>query len=108
MNTSRLEQLLAYLQEEPNEPFNLYAIAMEYLKYDPHKALDYLEQLLVQHALYVPTYYQAARVYVALNQPDKARETFEKGLTISLQQGNRHAHRELQSAYNQFMDEMEE
>ncbi len=108
MNTSRLEQLLTYLQQEPNEPFNLYALAMEYLKQDPRKALHYLEQLLVLHESYVPTYYQAAKVYIDLNLPDKAKETFEKGLTISLQQGNRHAHRELQSAYNQFLDEIEE
>lgn len=108
MNTNRLEQLLAYLKEEPNEPFNLYAIAMEYMKYDTGKSLEYLEQLLQEHELYVPTYYHAAKLYIAINKPQKAEETFQKGLAISLHQGNRHAHRELQSAYNQFLDEMDD
>jgi Tfp pilus assembly protein PilF len=108
MNHSRLEQLFAFLKEDPADPFNLYAIATEYLKTDLSQALAYFEQLLQEHPDYVPAYYHAASVYVQVNKPEKARETYEKGLVVSLQQNNRHAHRELQSAYRQFLDELEE
>ena len=108
MNTTRLEQLFAFLKEEPNEPFNIYAIAMEYLKGSPQKALEYFEILLNAHESYVPTYYHAANLYTQLGKLEKAKATYEKGLAISLQQGNRHAYRELQNAYNLFIDELDD
>jgi tetratricopeptide (TPR) repeat protein len=105
MNNERLEQLFAFLKEDPDDAFTLYAIATEYIKTDIKQALQYYEQLLQHHPGYVPTYYHAASVYAQLGNAVKAKETYEKGLTVSLQQHNRHAHRELQNAYNQYLDE---
>lgn len=108
MNQSRLEQLLAFLKEDPQDAFNIYAVATEYVKTQPLQALIYYEKLLKEHESYVPTYYHAAKLYVQLGSKQEAKDTFEKGLAISLQQGNRNAHRELQNAYNEFLDEEEE
>jgi hypothetical protein len=58
--------------------------------------------------MYVPTYYHAAKLYVQLGRKQEAKNTFQKGILISLQQGNRNAHRELQNAYNEFLDDEEE
>ena len=66
MQEERLKILFQYLEEEPNEPFNVYAIAMEYMSKDIQKAKFYLEKLLTEHPDYVPTYYHAAAVYVEL------------------------------------------
>ena len=108
MNQSRLEQLLAFLNEDPRDPFNIYAVATEYMKTQPLQALSYYEKLLKEHETYVPTYYHAAKLYVQLGRKQEAKDTFEKGLAISLQQGNRNAHRELQNAFHEFLDEEEE
>jgi tetratricopeptide (TPR) repeat protein len=108
MNQSRLEQLLAFLKEDPHDPFNLYAVATEYVKTNPLEALNYYEKLLNEHDMYVPTYYHAAKLYVQLGRKQEAKNTFQKGILISLQQGNRNAHRELQNAYNEFLDDEEE
>ena len=107
MSSSRLEQLFAFLQEDPGDPFNLYAIATEYMKTNPEKALEYYEKLLQEHENYVPTYYHAAKLYADMGKKQQADQTFQKGIGISLQAGNRNAHRELQNAYNQFLDEEE-
>ena len=107
MNQSRLEQLLAFLEEDPHDPFNIYAVATEYVKTQPLQALTYYEKLLKEYENYVPAYYHAARLYVQLGCKQEAKDTFEKGLLISLKQGNRNAHRELQNAYNEFLDEEE-
>ncbi len=107
-SNQRLSQLLTFLQEDPNDPFTLYALATEYLKTDLRQARNYYEQLLTEHPGYVGTYYHAAKLYADLELPDKAVETFQKGLEVSLAAGNRHAHRELQAAYQQFLDEQEE
>jgi Tfp pilus assembly protein PilF len=105
---NRLEQLLAFLQEDPNDPFTLYALATEYLKTDVPQARMYYEKLLSEHPTYVGTYYHAAKLYVDLGLYDKAAETFRKGLEVSEAAGNRNAHRELKAAYQQFLDDLEE
>jgi len=101
-------QLLDFLQEDPNDPFTLYAIATEYLKTDSSQALAYYEKLLNEHPDYVGTYYHAAKLYAELERNEEAQKTFLKGLQVSEAAGNRNAYRELKGAYQQFLDEMEE
>jgi uncharacterized protein HemY len=56
----------------------------------------------------VGTYFHVAKLYAELGQPEKAEATFKKGLEISLHAGQRNAHRELQAAYREFLDERED
>ena len=107
MNNERLKQLLQFLKEEPADPFNLYAIALEYQQEYPQKALQYFETLLAEHPTYTGTYYHAARLYITLNMIDKAEAVFKRGLQITRQEGDHHAHRELQNAYNEYLFEDE-
>lgn len=107
MNEARLKQLLLFLEEDPDDPFTLYAIATEYSSSNPEKALEFYEKLLAEHENYIGTYYHAARLYVGLGQKKKAEDTYKKGMKTALEQQNLHAHRELQSAYNEFLFEEE-
>lgn len=107
MATSRLEQLLEFLKEDPADPFTLYAIAIEYTKTDQDKAREYFQTLLQEHENYVATYYHAAKLYAALGEKEEAARIFRKGLTISQQRGDKHAYRELLNAYNEFLYEEE-
>ena len=102
---TRLEQLHAFLLEDPDDPFTLYALATEYLKTDVNQALAYYEKLLDEHPAYVGTYYHAARLYADLGRADDAQKTYRKGLEVAQAADNRNAHRELQAAYQQFLDE---
>jgi len=103
MNESRLQQLFSFLQEDPNDPFTLYAIATEYRHADKEKAMTYYEKLLAEHERYVGTYYHAAKLYQELGQNEKAEHIYKKGMLISRQEGNLHAFSELQQAYNKMM-----
>lgn len=103
--SSRLEILLQYYKEEPHDPFNVYALAMEYISSDTGKALSLFEELLSQHEQYVPTYYHAAKLYTELNEREKAISTFEKGIAIAKKMNDNKAARELKSAYDEFMFE---
>ena len=107
MQEERLKILLQYLEEEPNEPFNIYGVAMEYLNSKPDKALAYLEQLLHEYPEYVPTYYHAAALYFELEQFEKAEEVYKKGIEIAHQKQNMKAYDELRRAYRMFLDEIE-
>jgi tetratricopeptide (TPR) repeat protein len=105
MSRARLDQLLLYYKEDPNDPFNLYALALEYQKSDLHKAREYFDLLLTKHEDYIPTYYHAAKVYQDLNEKAKAIEVYEKGIVQAKKQVNMKAARELQSAYDELMFE---
>ncbi|MGB3849249.1 MAG: tetratricopeptide repeat protein [Tunicatimonas sp.] len=105
MSTDRLEALLGFLQETPDDPFTLYAVATEYRREHPEKALGYYEKLLAEHPTYVPTYYHAAQLYVDLNQPERAEQTYQKGIAEAQKQSDALALRELRSAYDEFLYE---
>lgn len=105
MSKTRLEQLLQFLEEDPNDAFLLYAVATEYVKTNVQQALVYYENLLQNHPEYVPTYYHAANLYVALNEKSKAEQTFKTGIQKAQAQQDRLALRELQNAYQEFMFE---
>jgi tetratricopeptide (TPR) repeat protein len=105
MSRARLDQLLLYYQEDPNDPFNLYALALEYQKSDLDKSREYFELLLKNHAEYVPTYYHAAKVYQDLNLKEQAIEVYKNGIAQAKKQANMKAARELQSAYEELMFE---
>jgi tetratricopeptide (TPR) repeat protein len=103
MNTKRLEQLINMKKEEPNDPFLIYAIAMEYAKIENFdESIAHYEQLVNEHEDYVGTYYHLAKLYETLKMPDKADVTYQKGLAVSKKIADHHAHSELLSAYNSF------
>jgi len=104
MSQTRIEQLLAFLEEEPNEPFNIYALALEYTKAEPSKAIGYFEQLLHKHPNYVATYYHAGKLYEELEMEEKAEEAYKKGVEIATEQNEALALRELKNAYQEFLD----
>ena len=103
MILSRLEQLQKFLDEDPDDPFNWYALALEYQKTDRLKALDIYEKLLKDNPTYIPTYYQAADLYQVNGKTKVAIETYEVGIKQALLQNDRKAAGELQSALDELM-----
>ncbi|CAN5375140.1 hypothetical protein BH23BAC1_BH23BAC1_12610 [soil metagenome] len=106
MENSRLEKLLQFYQEDPHEPFNIYAIALEYLSQNNNtEAKKYFDLLLEKHKNYLPTYYHAASFYTSQGNKDKAGIIYQSGITLAQQVNNNHTLRELRNAYNTFLYE---
>jgi len=103
MNQSRLKHLLEFYKDEPNDPFNIYALANEYKNSDKGKALEYYEILISNHPDYIATYYHLAHLYLELNDEEQAKETFERGIKKASELNEQLALRELKSAYDEFM-----
>ncbi|GAB3558357.1 tetratricopeptide repeat protein [Spirosoma fluminis] len=108
MNNERIQQLIRFVQEEPGEPFNVYALAMEYLNQQPQQAKTYFDQLLTQHPDYLPTYYHAAALYADLDDRDRAASLYEEGITLARAQQNQKTLQELQRAQKAFEDDEDE
>lgn len=105
MNNERIQQIIRFIQEEPGEPFNVYALAMEYLNGSPEDAKQCFDQLLTEHPDYLPTYYHAAALYAGRNERDRAAELYEKGIALARVQKNSKILQELERARQTFEDD---
>jgi lipoprotein NlpI len=105
MSLSRIELLKQYYQQDPNDPFNVYALAIEYLKSDVQRSKEYFNELLEKHSDYLPSYYHAAKLFADMNEKEKAIEVYEKGIVLAKTKKEFKALRELQSAYDELMFE---
>lgn len=105
MASDRIKQLQEFYNEDPRDPFNLYALALEYLKSDPVKSAGLFDRLLHEHKEYLPTYYHAAKLCQARGEIDKAVNTFLSGISLARKVNDTKAQRELQSAYDEMMFE---
>lgn len=105
METSFLEKLLTFHKEDPGDPFNLYALALEYQKHDASKASGLYNELLAKHPEYLPTYYHAAQFFGSLEEIERAEAIFKIGIELAKNQQNKKTEQELTRAYRSLQDE---
>jgi tetratricopeptide (TPR) repeat protein len=105
MQANRLEKLLEFIKNEPQDPFLKYALATEYLRLnETDKALSYYEDLISHHPDYTGTYYHLGKLYEALGRRDDAIKTYETGMKITREKRDNHAFSELRAVYDELMD----
>ncbi|SFT12105.1 tetratricopeptide repeat protein [Sphingobacterium wenxiniae] len=106
---NRIEELLQFLKDSPNDPFLKYALTMEYRKMgDTDKTREGFLDLITQHEDYVGTYYHFAKFLEGQRETEQALRIYEKGMDVAQRMRNRHAYGELQSAYKQALGEDED
>ncbi len=103
----RINQLLKFSKQDPSDPFNYYALALEYQNQDNPLASKYYDKLLSDHPEYLATYYHAAGYFASVGQVSKAGQIYQKGIKLATLQGNKHAKKELENAYFNFQMEFE-
>ena len=109
MTINRLERLLEFFKNEPNDPFLKYALATEYLRLNnTEEALRFYLDLIDKHTDYIGTYYHLGKLYEQLGQQDDALKVYEQGIEVGKRIKDQHALSELLGAYNSLQDEMEE
>jgi Tfp pilus assembly protein PilF len=105
MPTDRIQQLEKFYEDDPHDPFNVYALALEYLKYDATRSQALFEMLLRDSPQYLPTYYHAAKFFGERGQKERAVEIFENGIALAKKVNDAKALRELRSALDELMFE---
>jgi hypothetical protein len=98
MNHSRIDLLEKFIAEDPSDPFNYYALALEYQQTNPSKTSQLFDDLLINHADYLPVYYTAGIFYAELANETKALLILNKGVELAKRKSDLKALRELQSA----------
>lgn len=106
MNTARLNQLMGFLENSPQEPFILFAIAKEHEKGEQlQQALDYYIQIETNSPDYVGTYYHLGKLYEKLGKDAAAFSTYKRGMEVAKAAGDQHSLSELAGAKMELGDE---
>lgn len=103
----RIEQLNQFIKDDPEDPFNHYALALEYCKSDEKRALEIFENVVKNHEQYLPVYYQLASLYTSMGQKEKAIQTFNDGIAIARGQGDLKTLRELNAGLEELLEDEE-
>ncbi len=105
MSTSRLSALQKFLEQDPNDSFTRYAIAMEYASQkDFISAIDQLQQVTVIDPKYIPAYHQLGLLHSQLGKKEESKQFFLSGIQAARLVGDSHAVSEMQES----LDELEE
>lgn len=102
--SARIDQLLDFIKEDPEDPFNHYALALEYCKTNERRALEIFEGLVKKHPQYIPVYYQLAGLYVRNGDTEKAIQTFRDGVAIARNANDHKTVRELNAGLEELLD----
>lgn len=102
MNIKRINLLKSFIADDPNEPFNKYALAMEYYELKPNDSMALLQNLLQDHPGYLPTYFKLAHLLWDNEEWELADKVFKNGLSLAEEQNDSKTYKELKSAYLNF------
>ncbi len=103
MINERIKTLEVFLKSEPEEPFNWYALAMEYKTTNTIKCSEYLNHLLAHFPNYLATYYQVAELLIEAEENDEAEKIINKGILVAREQNDANTLRELQNLLNNLL-----
>ena len=104
MQQERLNLLEQFVKEEPEDPFNWYALALEETKRDSKRATELFEHLLTNHPDYLPAYYHAGNLHLFLGNTEKAKEILQTGVDLAKQKGEQKAMGELITLLDELVD----
>ncbi|GAA5222088.1 tetratricopeptide repeat protein [Membranihabitans marinus] len=96
MSQNKIDLLLELNSESPNDPFPYFALAKEYEKISEYdKAIEQYKKLVNDFPSYGGTYYHYAILLIQSQKNQTALEIIESGLTVLLDNGDRHLYSEL-------------
>jgi len=97
--SSRIQTLAKAIKEHPEDSFYKFSLALEMLKVSERNKAKVLFQNIVENdPQYVGVYYHLGKLYVELQQNEKALRTYTKGIEVAEQQNDEHSKMELKSA----------
>jgi Tfp pilus assembly protein PilF len=96
---NRIETLKGFLEQDPQDSFSRYALALEYVKQaqteDARREFEFVRD---HDPGYVATYFQLAQLYRGLGLKHEAEKTYRTGITVASKAGDAHTQSELEGA----------
>jgi len=89
---NRLAVLTQFLEQNPNDAFARYGLAMEHSRLGQiEAALEQFNRLLQLHPDYTNGYFMAAQTLERAGRTSEAKKMLESGISAAQRTGNRHA-----------------
>lgn len=98
---NRLEQLHEFYREDPDDPLNLYMLALEYKNLDVTKSKELFLRLIREHSSYLPGYYITAELLFGLGETEESRKIAFDGIELARNRGDDKTLRELMNLYGE-------
>lgn len=106
MNNSRIQQLLEFISEDPNDSFSMYALALEYHKAgETENAILQLEKLRNYNPDYLALYYQLGNFYKQQHDMVNAELVLRDGILLAEAQKNKHTLAELKQSLSDIVED---
>src|SRR6266404_6470142 len=94
----RIVMLTQILDENPNDAFARYGLAMEHAKSgDVETAMQEFRKLLEVHPDYAAGYFMAAQTLAKAGRNDEAKTYLQNGIAAAARTGNAHAKGEMEA-----------
>ena len=92
----RIAMLTEILEQNPEDAFARYGLAMEYSKAgDVERALQEFKTLLEKHPDYTVGYFMAAQMLATADRTAEAKQWLVDGIASAVRTGNQHAQSEM-------------
>lgn len=102
MKADRIAQLKEFLENDPNDSFTRYALALEYAgSGEVTLAVSLLLEVIERDPAYVPAYQQLGTQYLKLDRREEAVQVLRRGIEVAREQNDLHAQREMQDALDE-------
>jgi Tfp pilus assembly protein PilF len=96
---NRIEILKGFLDQNANDSFSRYALALEYMKLGQNDdAVREFETVNTNDPDYLATYFQLGQLYQKLGRIHDAEKMFRTGITVAARSGDEHTRSELEAA----------
>jgi len=92
----RIAALSEILEQDPNDAFARYGLAMEYSKSgEVDRAMEEFGKLLSAHPDYTAGYFMAAQTLTSAKRIEEAKKLLVEGIQSAVRTGNAHAQSEM-------------
>lgn len=106
---SRIADLEKMLDDQPDDPFLIYALAREYEQVqNTMQAVLMYEHLVNQHPDYIATYYHYAKLLYTAGNHNGGIQLLEKGITFGQKNNDAHAVSEMKGMLMMWKNEDED
>jgi len=102
---NRKEFIISELINNPQDPFNQYLLALEYLKENNRgEAISLFNNIYKKSPNYLPLYYTYAINLIELGDVAKAKEIVKKGIELAVLLNKEKVKRELNQLFELYFD----
>ena len=103
---NRIKILKQYLEEDNNDHFSRYALALEVMEIgETNETIRLLKEVLNQNADFLAAYYQLGRAFEISHQKEDAVQIYKQGIEVAQKQKNAKTESELKTALFSLQDE---